>query len=100
MAPQPATPTSDATPCQASSHVNYGLAGTQVALGPVTVRYNVSTGRYEDLDISEWMHVPGVSYTFNDNFSLLGEYVDWRRYAPGASTITDRSVNVTLAGHF
>lgn len=100
LAAQAATPTSAAVPGQASAHNNYVLAGAQVALGPVTVRYNASTGRYEDLDISEWMHVPGVAYAFNENFVVLGEYVDWHRYAPGGSSIVDRSVDVTLSGHF
>ena len=96
----PATATTPAAAGRASSHNNYALAGTQYALGPVTLRYNVSTGRYEDLSISEWMHVPAIAYAVGGNFTLLGEYVDWRRYVPGGTSIVDHSVNVTLAGHF
>jgi hypothetical protein len=100
VAGQLATPGAPAVAGQSSAHINYALAGTQVALGPVTLRYNVSTGRYEDQDVSEWMHVPALAYAVSANFTLLGEYVDWRRYAPGGQTLVDRSANVTLAGHF
>jgi hypothetical protein len=95
-----ATATAPAVAGRASSHNDYALAGTQYAFGPVTLRYNVSTGRYEDVSVSEWLHVPAVAYAVGDNFTVLGEYVDWRRYAPGGSSIVDHSVNVTLAGHF
>ena len=100
IAGQLATPGAPPVAGQSSAHINYALAGTQVALGPVTLRYNVSTGRYEDQDVSEWMHVPALAYAVSNNFTLLGEYVDWRRYAPGGQTLVDRSANVTLAGHF
>ena len=100
VAGQPATAGAPATPGQASKHINYALAGTQVALGPVTVRYNVSTGRYEDQDVSEWMHVPAAAYALGNNFTVLAEFVDWRRYTPGGHTLLDRSVDITLAGHF
>jgi hypothetical protein len=96
-----ATPTAAAVPGRASAHNDYALAGTQYVLGPVTLRYNVSTGRYEDLSISEWMHVPAVAYAVSDNFTLLAEYVNWTRYLPGGATaIVDRSLDVTIAGHF
>jgi hypothetical protein len=96
-----ATDTMPAAPGHASSHNDYVLAGTQYTVGPVTLRYNVSTGRYEDLSISEWMHVPAAAYALNDNFTVLAEYVNWTRYLPGgASTVVDRSLDVTLAGHF
>jgi hypothetical protein len=96
-----ATDTMPAAPGHASAHNDYVLAGTQYTVGPVTLRYNVSTGRYEDLSISEWMHVPAVSYALADNFTVLAEYVNWTRYLPGgASTVVDRSLDVTLAGHF
>ena len=35
-----------------------------------------------------------------DNLTILGEYVDWRRYAPAGNSIVDRSVDITLNGHF
>lgn len=97
------TPATDVTPAvagRASSHNHYALAGTQYTWRALTVRYNVSTGRYNDLSISEWMHVPALAVAVGDNVTVLGEYVDWRRYAPGGHTLLDRSVNVTLNGHF
>jgi hypothetical protein len=97
----PATATTPAVAGRASASNNYALAGTQVAFGPVTVRYNVSTGRYEDLSITEWMHVPAIAWAAGNNLTVLGEYVNWRRYAPGASSaLVDRSANITLNGHF
>jgi hypothetical protein len=95
-----ATATAPAVAGHASSHINYGLVGAQYGIGPVTLRYNVSTGRYEDVHVSEWMHVPAVAYALGDNFTVLAEYVDWRRYIPGASSVVDHSLDVTLAGHF
>jgi len=76
------------------------LVGSQYSWREVTVRYNVSTGRYSDLSISEWMHVPALAVAVGDNLTVLGEYVDWRRYAPAGQTIVDRSIDVTLNGHF
>jgi hypothetical protein len=95
-----ATPTAPGISGQASSHNNYGLVGAQFVVGQVSLRYNVSTGRYEDVHVSEWMHVPAVAYALGDNFTVLAEYVDWRRYTPGASSVVDHSLDVTLAGHF
>ena len=95
-----ATATAPAVAGQASAHNDYGLVGAQYGIGPVTLRYNVSTGRYEDVHVSEWMHVPAVAYALADNFTVLAEYVDWRRYVPGASSIVDHSLDITLAGHF
>jgi hypothetical protein len=101
IAAMPATGAAPGAPGQASSHNNYALAGTQYVVGPVTVRYNVSTGRYEDLSISEWMHVPAAAVALNENFTVLAEYVNWTRYLPGnATAIVDRSLDVTLSGHF
>ena len=100
IAGTPATATAPAVLGRASARNNYALAGTQYTVGPVTVRYNVSTGRYEDVSVTEWMHVPAVAWAVSDNFTLLGEFVDWRRQVPGGSAILDRSANVTLHGHF
>ncbi len=95
-----ATATTPAAPGQASAHNHYGLLGTQYTWRQLTVRYNVSTGRYDDVSVSEWMQVPAVAVAIGDNLTALGEYVDWRRHAPGGSSIVDRSFNLTLNGHF
>jgi len=95
-----ATASAPAVSGQASSHNHYALVCTQYTWRALTVRYNVSTGRYNDLSISEWMHVPALAVAFGDNLTVLGEFVDWRRYAPGGHTLLDRSVNITLNGHF
>jgi hypothetical protein len=100
VAGTPATATTPAVPGQASSHNHYALAGTQYTWRALTLRYNASTGRYRDLSISEWMHVPALAVAAGDNVTVLAEFVDWRRYAPGGHIQLDRSINITLNGHF
>jgi hypothetical protein len=101
IAGTPATATTPAIAGRASAHNTYALVGTEVAgLGPIAVRYNVSTGRYSDLDVSEWLQVPGISVAAGENLVVLGEFVYWKRYAPDGGTLLDRSANVTLNGHF
>ena len=100
VAGTPATGTAPAIPGQASAHNHYGLVGGQYTVQKVTLRYNVSTGRYSDVSTSEWMHVPALAVAVGDNLTVLGEYVDWRRYTPAGHSIVDRSVDVTLNGHF
>jgi hypothetical protein len=100
VAGTPATGASPAIPGQASAHNHYGLVGGQYTVQKVTLRYNVSTGRYSDVSTSEWMHVPALAVAIGDNLTVLGEYVDWRRYTPAGHSIVDRSVDVTLNGHF
>jgi hypothetical protein len=89
-----------ATPGQASAHNHYGLVGGQYTVQKVTLRYNVSTGRYSDVSTSEWLHVPALAVAVGDNLTVLGEFVDWRRYTPAGHSIVDRSVDITLNGHF
>ncbi len=100
IAGTPESATAAAIPGHASAHNHYGLAGAQYTWSPVTVRYNVSTGRYRDVSVSEVMHVPALAVAVGDNLTVLGEYVDWRRYNAGTSAVIDRSVDVTLNGHF
>jgi hypothetical protein len=83
-----------------SSHNHYGLAGVQYSVGKVTARYNVSFGRYADVSTTEWMHVPAIAVALGDSLTVLGEYVFWKRYASPIDTLLDRSLNITLAGHF
>ena len=100
IAGTPATATAPAIAGHASAHNHYGLLGSQYSWRAVTVRYNVSAGRYSDVSVTEWMHVPALAVAVGDNLTVLGEYVDWRRYAPAGQSIVDRSVDVTLNGHF
>ena len=95
-----ATATTPAVPGQASKTVRYGLAGGQYSLGPVTARYVASVGNYADQDVTEWLHVPSLGVNFEQHLALLGELVLWRRQAPGADSLVDRSFNVTLYAHF
>lgn len=78
----------------------YWLAGAEYGLGPVTLRYNVSYADYHDVDVTELMHVPGLGFAFNSHLSLLGEYVHWTRDTNEGEVDVDKSLNVTLSGHF
>jgi hypothetical protein len=35
-----------------------------------------------------------------DNLTVLGGYVNWKRYAPTQTTVVDQSFKLTLNGHF
>jgi hypothetical protein len=94
-----ATATTPAGPGASSAHVDYALAGAEYTLGPVTARYNVSTGYYTDVNIHEWMQVPAIGVAISPNLSILGEFVLWQSYSATGSSILDRSLNVTLSAH-
>jgi hypothetical protein len=85
---------------RASGDNRYFLVGAEYGIGPVTLRYNVSYGAYHDVDVKELMHVPAVGVAFNDHLSLLGEYVHWTRDTNEGDVDVDKSLNVTLSGHF
>ena len=87
-------------PGRASGDNSYLLVGGEYGIGPVTLRYNFSYGKYEDVDVHEVMHVPAIGVALNGHLSVLGEYVDWIRDTPEGDIIADRSVNVTVNGHF
>ena len=55
---------------------------------------------YADQSVSERMIVPAVGYKFSDNLSVLAEVVFWDRQAKEGNTVLDRSLNLTLSGHF
>lgn len=95
-----ATATTPAILGQASAHNHYGLVGGQYTVRNVTLRYNGSTGRYSDVSTSEYLNVPALAVAVGDNLTVLGEYVDWRRFTPAGHSIVDRSVDITLNGHF
>lgn len=94
------TPTGT-TPGQASTHNRYVLAGAEARLGPVTLRYAFSMGRYRDVPVTEMLHVPGVTFSPQENVSFMLEYVYWNHLGPGPVTATiDNSLNVSATGHF
>lgn len=87
-------------PGRASGDNRYALAGAELGIGPVTLRYNVSYADYHDVDVSEVMHVPAVGFAANDHLSLLAEYVHWTRDTNEGDVDVDKSLNVTLNGHY
>jgi hypothetical protein len=96
----PATASAPATAGRASAKNDYILAGGEYTYDRFTLRYNFSLGSYADVSVKERMHVPAFSVKANDNLSLLTEVVFWDRSAPEGSSKVDRSLNVTLYGHF
>jgi hypothetical protein len=97
--PYPAS-TAPAAPGRASGDNRYVLIGAEYGIGPVTLRYNLSYADYNDVDVTELMHVPAVGYAFNDHLSLLGEYVHWTRDTSAGDVDVDKSLNITFNGHF
>lgn len=89
------------TPGQASRHIDYALAGGEYTRGLFTARYVFSRGDYRDVDVRETMHVPSLGLALDPGLSLLAELVIWQRHtAVDDPTLVDRSLNVTLYGHF
>jgi hypothetical protein len=72
----------------AGSRAAWWLAGVQVRAGRLALRYNVSTGRYDDAGFREWIHQPGLTYRVHESVFLLLEFDDWRREPEGASPVT------------
>jgi hypothetical protein len=99
--PYPGDPTSaPPTPGVSSGDNKYLLAGAEYGFGPVTLRYNLSYANYDDVDTTELMHVPGIGVQLHEHLGLLLEYVNWTRHSDAGDSDVDKSVNVTLNGHF
>jgi hypothetical protein len=92
--------TSFPLPNLAAKHINYALAGGQYTLGLFTARYVFSLGDYRDVSVKETMHVPSLSVALDPGLAILAELVIWERHAAGLTSFIDRSLNVTLQGHF
>jgi hypothetical protein len=100
IAATPATATTPEIPGQASRHNDYVLAGAEYLYRSLSARYVFSLGNYGDLDVRETMHVPSLGVSLDPGLSLLAELVIWERRTPEAHQFVDRSLNVTLYGHF
>ena len=84
----------------ASDDNKYFLVGAEYGFGPITLRYNFSYANYDAVDTTELMHVPAIGVQLQEHLSLLGEYVHWTRHSDQGDSDVDKSVNVTLNGHF
>ena len=96
----PATATAPALPGRFSINNTYWLIGGEYTYKLVTLRYNYSRGRYQTVAVTESTHIPGVGVALHSNLILLTELVLWNRYAPEGKTVMDRSIDITLTGHF
>lgn len=85
----------------AGSRATYWLAGAQLRLGRLQIRYNYSHGRYDDARLAERIHQPGFTLTLTDGIHAILEYDDWRRDLSGAGAArVDRSVNFVILAEF
>ena len=99
--PTPASGTTPAVPGKASRHNDYLLVGGEARAWKFVARYNVSAGVYRDVDITEWMHVPGLQLNVNDNLQILAEYAYWIQQKTGGGTKRfDNTLAVTVHGYF
>jgi hypothetical protein len=99
--PYPGDPSSTPpTPGLSSGDNKYLLAGAEYGIGPVTLRYNLSYANYDDVDTTELMHVPAIGVQLQQHLGLLVEYVDWTRHSDAGDSDVDKSLNVTVNGHF
>jgi hypothetical protein len=96
----PATATTPAVPGQPSTRNIYMLGGGQYTWAWLTLRYNFSEAQYTLVSVTERIHEPGVAIRLHENLTLLGELVLWSRATPTGTFPIDRSLNVTLTGHF
>ena len=90
-----------------SANVDYAQIGGEYTLGPVTARYYVSLGSYNNIPLptggtvthKEWLHVPSIGFAVSSNVSVLGELVFWQHDTPSSSVLIDRSFNLTVNAH-
>lgn len=87
-------------PGMASDDVAYWWSGVEHRWGPVALRFNYSTGDYDDADVRETIYQPGIVYTVNENLALMLEFDYWERVQPGRDAIVDRSLNFVIDLHF
>jgi hypothetical protein len=101
--PLPSTPAGPGS----SANVDHAQIGGEYAYGPVTARYYVSLGSYNNVPLptggtvthKEWLHVPALAFAVSPNWSLLAELVLWQHDTPTSSVLVDRSFNLTLHAH-
>jgi len=87
-------------PGQSSDDVEYAWAGIEKRCGPLSVRYNFSSGKYRDQDVRETIHQPGLVYDLDEHVRLYLEFDYWDRSEPGAGGVVDRSLNFVLNVNF
>lgn len=91
----------------AGSRTTWWLVGARARLGPVGLRYNVSTAGYDDGGFRERIHQPGFTWHAAESVDVLLEYDDWRRDPAGSPPAPadelplreeriDRSLNLVL----
>ncbi len=83
-----------------SDDIDYLMSGLAWTCKDWTFRYNYSSGDYQDEDIKEELHMPGVVWQFHPHLSLWLEYVYWTRADVGDDELVDRSLNLILYGSF
>src|SRR5690349_16637024 len=83
-----------------SDDIDYLMSGLSYTWNKYTFRYSYSFGDYEDEDVKEELHLPGIVYAVNEHLSVWLEFVYWNRDTAGTDVIQDRSLNLILYGSF
>jgi hypothetical protein len=96
---KPAT-TTPAEPGRSSGKNHYVMAGAEAQVWRITGRYSFSMVNYNDLGVTELLHLPGATVALHDNVSLIVEYAYWRRMDPGRASTLDNSLNLTVYARF
>ena len=98
--PRKAAGITPAEPGRSSGKNHYMMAGAEAQLWRITGRYSFSMVNYNELGVTESLHLPGATITLHDNVSLIVEYAYWRRMDPGRASTLDNSLNITVYARF
>lgn len=79
-----------------SDDVRYWLAGGQLQVGPVALRYNYSRADYRGAGVTESIHQPGGTLRITDGLSAILELDYWE----SGGAVFDRSLSLVLLATF
>ena len=89
-----------AVPGRSSDSNQYLLAGAELKIDWIALRYNYNQVNYSELSIRESMHEPGVSVWLDERLMLLLEWVYWQEHTPAQVNLVNHSLNLTIHGMF
>ena len=76
------------------------LVGGEVRIWKFVPRYNFSAARYNTVDVTEVMHVPGIEFKMNDYIQILAEYAYWTQKSPTGTKRFDNTLAMPVHGYF
>lgn len=82
-----------------SADVLYLWAGVAYQWNKLGLRYNFSMVDYDQSDVVEMFHHPGLTLSLHDNLGIMAEYVYWQQTVGDLDAVTfDNSLNLILYG--